>query len=73
MINIEKRSLRPFKKNLLAALKGTMEKHNRVADKRAQSFASRKVTLVDLVKTDRLCTQRLEDSVVLGDFGLQLL
>ena len=72
MINIEKCALCPFKKNFFVALKGTMQKHNRVADERAQFFASRPITFVDFAKTDRLCTERLEDSVVVEDLGLQL-
>src|SRR5437899_11945908 len=71
MINIEKCALRPFKKNFFVALKCTMQKHNRIGDERAQFFTSRQITFVDLAKTDRLCTERLEDSIVLEDLGLQ--
>src|SRR5215471_18634160 len=71
MIDIKECSLCSFEKNLFAPLHGAMEIHHRVADKWAQSFARGEIAFIDLPKADRLCAERLENSVVLGHLGLQ--
>src|SRR6266446_2775429 len=72
VIDVEKCALRAFKEDSFAALKGAMKINHRVADKRAQLFPGGEITFVYLAKIDRLCPERLEDAVVLENFGLQL-
>src|SRR5207302_1163805 len=72
VIDVEKCALRAFKEDSFAALKGAMKINYRVADKRAQLFPGGEITFVYLAKIDRLCPERLEDAVVLENFGLQL-
>ena len=71
MIDIEKCSLRPFKENFFAAFKGTMKIDHCVPDEWTQLFSNREIPFVDFTKTNRLCPERLEDSVIFEHLGLQ--
>ena len=71
MIDIEERSLCSFEKDLFASLHRAMEIHHRVANEGTQFFAGRQITFIDLPKADRLCTECVENSIVLDHLCLQ--
>src|SRR5262249_16350545 len=66
VVDIKECSLRAFKQYVLAALHGPVEVNNCVRHIWPQFFAGGKISLVHVSKTDRLCTKRLKDSVVLN-------
>ena len=70
MVDIEERSLRAFEQYFFASLHGTMEIDHRVRYVWPQFFAGGQVAFVDFPKTDRLCTERLKDPVVLNNLRL---
>ena len=71
MIDIEECSLRAFEQDLFAAIHRPVQVNHRVRHIRPQFFAGSKIRFVHVAKTDRLRTERLKDSVVLDDLGLQ--
>ena len=71
MIDVQKCALRTFKENFSPALEGAMKINHRVLNKWPQLFSGCEITFVDFTKTDWLCTERLEDSIVLDHLGLQ--
>jgi hypothetical protein len=71
VIDVEKRSLRAFKQDLLFVLQGAVQIDHRVRDERPQGPAGLEIKVVHLAEIDRLRPECLEDAVVLADLGLQ--
>ena len=71
MVDIEECSLRAFEQDLFATIHRAVQVNHRVRHIRPQFFAGSKIGFVHIPKTDRLRTERLKDSVVLSDLGLQ--
>ena len=71
MVDIEECSLRTFKQDFLAPFDRTMEIHHGIGHERPQIFAGCEIAFVDLAKTNWFRAERLQDSVVLDNFGLQ--
>src|ERR1700720_1445834 len=71
MVDVEECSLRTFEQDLFASIHRAMQVNHRIRDVRPQLFTGSKICFVNLTKTDWLGTERLKDSVVLNDFGLQ--
>src|ERR1700688_3355074 len=73
VIDIEKSALCAFEKDSLPALQRAMEIHHGIRNERLQFPSGRQITLVHLSITNGRRPERLENTVVLANFRLELL
>src|ERR1051326_9548041 len=72
MIDIQERALSSFEQNVFALAHCFMQQYYRVGHELLEIIARRVITIMDLLEREWLCTEGLQDFVVLPDLQFQL-